>query len=149
MSEVERPVGGGRPSANKTGYALAAVVIVALAAFGWQSFSKSLASYTHDYAEVQRRAGELLQVPGVLDRSEREKSLTQTGGFEFTMLDVTSRTAKLRVRYLGVKPSNFDQATQVVCVGRYKDGVFLAEQLLVKCPSKEQQKLKGESGSTP
>jgi len=42
------------------------------------------------------------------------------------------------VVYHGVIPGNFDQATMVVAIGRYQEGRFLAEQLLVKCPSKYQ-----------
>ena len=42
------------------------------------------------------------------------------------------------VVYHGVIPGNFDQATMVVAIGRYQDGRFQAEELLVKCPSKYQ-----------
>ena len=44
----------------------------------------------------------------------------------------------LPVEYGGVKPGNFEEAVQIVAVGRYESGVFHAEQLLVKCPSKYQ-----------
>ena len=44
----------------------------------------------------------------------------------------------LVVHYDGVKPGNFEEAVPIVAVGRYDDGVFYAEQLLVKCPSKYQ-----------
>jgi cytochrome c-type biogenesis protein CcmE len=44
----------------------------------------------------------------------------------------------LPVEYKGVIPGNFDQATSIVAIGRYTDGKFAAEQLLVKCPSKYQ-----------
>ncbi len=36
----------------------------------------------------------------------------------------------------GVKPGNFDQATEVVVIGKYENGLFNAKQILVKCPSK-------------
>jgi hypothetical protein len=36
------------------------------------------------------------------------------------------------------KPNNFEAASQVVAIGSYKDGVFYAEDMLVKCPSKYQ-----------
>jgi cytochrome c-type biogenesis protein CcmE len=44
----------------------------------------------------------------------------------------------LPVEYRGVIPGNFDQAVSIVAIGRYKDGKFAADQLLVKCPSKYQ-----------
>ena len=42
------------------------------------------------------------------------------------------------VMYEGVKPGNFEEATEIVAIGSYRDGAFHAEQLLVKCPSKYQ-----------
>ena len=42
------------------------------------------------------------------------------------------------VLYKGVKPGNFEEATEIVAVGSYHDGAFHADQLLVKCPSKYQ-----------
>ncbi|HKY61724.1 MAG TPA: cytochrome c maturation protein CcmE, partial [Gemmatimonadota bacterium] len=44
----------------------------------------------------------------------------------------------LPVVYHGVKPANFEQATSVVAIGTYKGDQFVADQLLVKCPSKYQ-----------
>ncbi len=50
---------------------------------------------------------------------------------------------RLSVVYHGVVPGNFDQATSVVLKGKAGDeGVFVAEDMLVKCPSKYQ----GEGG---
>jgi cytochrome c-type biogenesis protein CcmE len=45
---------------------------------------------------------------------------------------------QIKVSYQGVKPGNFDQATEIVAIGEYQQGVFEADQLLVKCPSKYQ-----------
>ncbi|MDH4223841.1 MAG: cytochrome c maturation protein CcmE [candidate division Zixibacteria bacterium] len=39
---------------------------------------------------------------------------------------------------MGVKPANFEQATSIVVIGMYRDGIFIADQVLVKCPSKYQ-----------
>ena len=55
---------------------------------------------------------------------------------EFKLKD--SHEEVMPVIYRGVIPGNFDQATSIVAIGRYKDGHFEAEQLLVKCPSKYQ-----------
>ncbi len=52
----------------------------------------------------------------------------------------------LPVEYRGVIPGNFDQATSIVAIGRYQDGRFEADQLLVKCPSKYQAE--AERGGT-
>jgi len=49
-----------------------------------------------------------------------------------------STGAKMSVVYEGMKPGNFEEATQIVAIGTYRDGQFAADQLLVKCPSKYQ-----------
>jgi cytochrome c-type biogenesis protein CcmE len=54
----------------------------------------------------------------------------------FAMVDEDGNT--MTVHYNGVKPGNFEEAVQIVAVGSYSEGVFHAEQLLVKCPSKYQ-----------
>lgn len=136
--------GGGRGR-----WVIGLLIIGALAVFGYTSFNQSLATYTHDYADVTRRVGELLQVPGVIDKSVPQTYDTAAGTFQFTMLDVETRAQRLPVVYGGVKPANFDEASQVVCVGQWapEEGVFVARQLLVKCPSKEVDKLQSSQGS--
>lgn len=57
---------------------------------------------------------------------------------EFAFRLVDDNGEECQVVYRGVKPANFEQATEVVAIGRHKDGIFQAEQLLVKCPSKYQ-----------
>ncbi|MCP4705350.1 MAG: cytochrome c maturation protein CcmE, partial [candidate division Zixibacteria bacterium] len=45
---------------------------------------------------------------------------------------------RLKIIYEGVIPGNFDQATSVLVRGKPGPEGFVAEQLLVKCPSKYQ-----------
>jgi len=54
----------------------------------------------------------------------------------------TVAAPRMPVMYYGVVPGNFDQAKSVVLKGKTENGVFIAEQMLVKCPSKYQ----GEEG---
>ena len=60
----------------------------------------------------------------------------QSGSFSFYITDVNRD--RMKVIYDGTKPGNFDQATSVVCIGRWSGDAFHAERLLVKCPSKYQ-----------
>ena len=65
---------------------------------------------------------------------------------EFKLKD--SKDEVMDVVYRGVIPGNFDQATSIVAIGRYHDDRFLADQLLVKCPSKYQaQAERGKSAT--
>ena len=40
------------------------------------------------------------------------------------------------VHYLNPKPANFEDAEQLVVEGQLQNDVFVAEHILVKCPSK-------------
>ena len=51
----------------------------------------------------------------------------------------TQSPEEMDVVYTDVKPGNFDQARDVVAIGSYRAGVFHADKLLVKCPSKYQE----------
>ena len=54
--------------------------------------------------------------------------------FSFHMRDENGQL--LLVNYPNPKPANFEDAEKLVVEGRVEDGVFMAEHILVKCPSK-------------
>ena len=61
------------------------------------------------------------------------------GNFTFDLQDGTGKLVK--VVYAKPKPANFEQAVSIVAIGHY-DGsrkVFIADDMLVKCPSKNQE----------
>jgi cytochrome c-type biogenesis protein CcmE len=76
-----------------------------------------------------------VQVKG--ERLDEGRYDMQKNLFVFHIKDENGVSVK--VVYDGVKPGNFDQASHVVCVGKYENGAFHAKQLLVKCPSKYQE----------
>ncbi|PSQ99778.1 MAG: hypothetical protein BRD51_01445 [Bacteroidetes bacterium SW_11_64_17] len=73
--------------------------------------------------------------------------------FTFYMRDESGTVRK--VRYNNPKPANFEEAEQVVVEGTVKDGAFVADNILVKCPSKYnetkglKQQAAAQSSSTP
>jgi len=108
------------------------LVAVALV-IGVTSFNKTVTPYI-SFAEARRSSG-LVQVNGVL--ADKQYVMKQEQQYlSFRIKD--DRGEVLPVEYHGVIPGNFDQATSIVAIGRYHDGKFTAEQLLVKCPSKYQ-----------
>ena len=108
------------------------LVAVALV-IGVTSFNKTVTPYI-SFAEARRSAG-LVQVNGVL--ADKQYVMKQEQQYlSFRIKD--DRGEVLPVEYHGVIPGNFDQATSIVAIGRYHDGKFTAEQLLVMCPSKYQ-----------
>jgi cytochrome c-type biogenesis protein CcmE len=114
-------------------YAVGAVLVVAFLAYGTTSFKSNLTPYVS--FEEASRMGSKVQVAGGLVE-DSTKYLDATEELEFAMVDEDGNT--MTVHYNGVKPGNFEEAVQIVAIGSYQEGVFSAEQLLVKCPSKYQ-----------
>lgn len=54
--------------------------------------------------------------------------------FQFYLQDSTSHTEL--VHYYEPKPTNFESAEKVVVIGSYKDQGFVADKIVMKCPSK-------------
>ena len=100
---------------------------------GVTSFRKSVTPYI-TFAEARRASG-LVQVNGVL-ADKRYVMKPNEQYLSFRLRDEKGEI--LPVEYHGVVPGNFDQAVSIVAIGRYQDQKFVADQLLVKCPSKYQ-----------
>jgi len=109
------------------------VLIVAFLAYGATSFKSNLTPYV-SFEEAQMAARKVQVAGGLVPDSTsyvEDKEMLQFG-----MVEESGRT--MTVLYHGVKPGNFEEATQIVAIGTYSDGAFHADQLLVKCPSKYQ-----------
>jgi cytochrome c-type biogenesis protein CcmE len=65
--------------------------------------------------------------------------------FSFVMIDDNKK--EQLVQYNQPMPADFTRSEKVVVVGRYQGDLFVADKILLKCPSKyqEQQQLTGES----
>ena len=114
-------------------YVVGGVLIVAFLAYGATSFKSNLTPYV-SFQEAMSKAAKV-QVAGALVEGST-KYVEATEELSFGIEDEHGNT--LPVLYEGIKPGNFEEATQIVAVGTYRDGAFYAEQLLVKCPSKYQ-----------
>ncbi|RGS73307.1 MULTISPECIES: cytochrome c maturation protein CcmE [unclassified Mitsuokella] len=115
-------------------------LIILLLAFvgyaGW-SFADSVTPYVG--ISEAKAATSSVQVKGLL-AAEAPAPHMEDGSFVFTLQDEETGET-LPVRYHGTKPDQFDEAHHIVAIGKAKDGVFEADKLLIKCPSKyEQQK---------
>jgi cytochrome c-type biogenesis protein CcmE len=120
---------------------VAMVLLIAATAIGVSSFKKSVTPYI-SFDEARRSSG-LVQVNGIL--ADKQYVLKKDEQYlSFRLKD--SKGQVLPVEYRGVVPGNFDQATSIVAIGRYQHDQFVAEQLLVKCPSKYQAE--AERGKT-
>jgi cytochrome c-type biogenesis protein CcmE len=124
---------------NKNTKTIIAVSVVILAAgVGlWSLIGGGGVTPYVGFSEARASSGNV-QVMGELLSSQTEYD-PKSGSFSFFITDDTGD--RLKIVYSGTKPGNFDQATSVVCIGRYEGDAFYASKLLVKCPSKYQDEM--------
>jgi len=125
----------------KKSHIIGGIVVVLAVIMAMYSFKSTLTSYVSvTEAKASKRP---VQVAGIvvegtdrydLDSNNLLFTLREDGGDE------------MRVEYDGPRPGNFDNVNKVVAIGKYepKKQVFLARELLVKCPTKYEGRVKGE-----
>jgi cytochrome c-type biogenesis protein CcmE len=129
----------------KAKYIIGGVIIVLFMIWGASAFFKTTIQYvTIDKA---RSSTKIVQVMGKID-FDKVNYNADASRLEFAVYDTEAENKKdattMDVVYYGVVPGNFDQATSVVLKGKSDGNKFVANQMLVKCPSKYQGE--GEEG---
>jgi cytochrome c-type biogenesis protein CcmE len=114
----------------KSKYIFGVIIIVGFIIWAGISFNKTLTPYV-SIAEA-KSSSSVVQVKG--KRADDGSFNTTDNLFTFNLIDDGGE--RITVIYDGAKPGNFEQATEVVCVGQYENGKFHAKEILVKCPSK-------------
>jgi cytochrome c-type biogenesis protein CcmE len=124
-----------RPFALKPIHILGIAIIALSVAMAYYGLSSSLRPYTTSIDEAVT-TGRNVQLAGFLGSMG---SYDADGNFTFELQDNTGKL--VTVVYAQPKPSNFEQAVSIVAIGHYDEvsGKFIAEDLLVKCPSKYQE----------
>lgn len=121
-------------------YIIGGIIIVAFVAWGASSFMQTTVQYVP--FETAEKTTRTVQVMGKIDFDAVQYD-EQLKRLEFAIYDPKADKAagasRLDCVYYGVVPGNFDQATSVVLKGKPdSSGMFVADQMLVKCPSKYQ-----------
>lgn len=115
---------------------IAGVGIILLAViYGVFGFQSGFRSYTQsvDEAIASSRSVQLAGFLGTTGEYDAD------GRFTFMLQDEDGKLIKIVSD--DPRPANFEQAISIVAIGRYDQGeqAFLADDLLVKCPSKYQE----------
>jgi cytochrome c-type biogenesis protein CcmE len=113
----------------RVGFGVAVLAVFGTMAF--LNFNKTVAPYV-PFAEA-KTALRAVQVAG-FPNHDAARFDPNRKEFQFTMSNEQGEL--MPVVFTGVKPGNFDEAEKVVVIGKYQEGVFHANQILVKCPSK-------------
>jgi cytochrome c-type biogenesis protein CcmE len=116
-------------------YVLGIGMIVLAVVLGYNGLQQSFRPYTTQIDEAIT-SGRSVQLQGYLGS---KGSYDANGKFTFDLQDNTGKMVK--VVYSQPKPSNFEQAISIVAIGHYDAAqqIFIADEMLVKCPSKYQE----------
>lgn len=125
----------------KKSYIIGGVVIVLAMAMAMYSFQSTLTSYVS--VSEAKASNRPVQVAGIVVEGTDRYDL-DSNNLLFTLREDSGD--EMKVEYDGPRPGNFDNVTKVVAIGKYepKRKVFLARELLVKCPTKYEGRVQGE-----
>ena len=130
----------------KAKHIVGVLIIAVCLGVGVFSLRSSMTPYVSfkDAAESKRT----VQVAGspIKDTTKYDR---EAGAYTFDLKD--SQNTTMPVITKENLPANFTQSTTVVAIGDYQDGKFVANRVLVKCPSKYDKKKLGKEhpGETP
>lgn len=107
------------------------IVAAVLTGVAIWAFSSTVVPYTHDFEEA--KTGKYIQVYAKIDKTSIENDT----------LKVTDESGReMKIVALKDVPQNISHADFCVALGRYnkEKNIFEAESILVKCPSKYEEK---------
>jgi cytochrome c-type biogenesis protein CcmE len=120
-----------------------AMIVLAIV-LGYYGLQSGLRPYTTSVAEAIG-SGRGVQLAGFLYPGETG-TYDAKGDFTFKLQDGAGKV--VQVLYAKPKPANFEKAISIVAIGHYdaSKNAFLADDMLVKCPSKYQEQLDQTKG---
>ena len=118
------------------------VILIAVLIGALLSMFKDAGTYA-SFALAEENAGKQFTVIGYLDRDSDMVFDARQTRFSFTAIDKTGK--KTKVYYNQPKPQDFERSEEITMKGYATDTAFIAEEILMKCPSKynEQNELAG------
>lgn len=119
-------------------------IVLLAVGFGAFGFREGFRSYTTSIDEAVNSSRNV-QLAGFLGSTG---GYDERGRFTFDIQDENGKL--LKVVSDDPRPANFEQAISIVAIGRYDaaEQAFLADDLLVKCPSKYQEQLDVQAASS-
>ena len=132
-------------------------IVVIAVAIGMIATTMSDASLYVNFSQAKEMAQNgkttKIHVVGTLPKDKKGKVVgleykpeVNPNFFAFTLTDDNQRTE--RVIYHDSKPTDFEVSEQVVVIGNYQNNQFVAHKILMKCPSKyEDKKLEMKTAS--
>ena len=122
------------------------IVIIAVLIGALLTMFKDAGTYA-SFELAEQNAGDQFTVIGYLDRDSKMTFDARKTLFSFTAIDKTGK--KTKVYYNQPKPQDFERSEEITMKGYATDTAFIAEEILMKCPSKynEQNQVAGNNDS--
>ena len=128
-----------------------ALIAVAVAAI----LSTFLDSSTYaSFTEAMETPEKEFHVAGTLNLKKEMVYKPETNANLFTFYLIDREGKEVKVMFNGSKPQDFERSESVVITGKMKNDAFLANKILMKCPSKYNdgkeglKEFKAETGAT-
>lgn len=137
--ELQAAADGERPGRASRGWVFVLVMLAAAGALAWvavTSFDQRVYYYTVSEAAplVDDLHGQQLRLKGNVLPGSHLVNETELDDHRFVLFDGTD---ELQVAYRGPLPDTFQDEAEVVALGRInEEGVFVAEEITAKCPSR-------------
>ena len=93
-----------------------------------------------DFTEASLKPGKELHIIGKLNRAKPMEYDAQKNANLFSFYLVDDKGIEKKVVYNNAKPQDFEKSEKVVIIGSMKGDEFQAKSLLLKCPSKYNDK---------
>lgn len=123
-----------------------AILIIAVSVLIFITASKDVSTYAN--FEIAETTGQRVKIVGQLDLTKGVNFQPEVDPNKTTFYLKDDNGDVKEVILLQPKPQDFEMSEQVVLTGEVKEGVFVADEVLMKCPSKyknEEISLKSES----
>ena len=116
------------------------IIIVVMVAIGAVISTMVNGSTYADFSTAKKNIGSDYQIIGKLNTQKPilYEARKDANSFSFFMKDNVG--IEMKVVYSGIKPQDFEKCDQVVISGSATDTVFYAKTMLLKCPSKYNDK---------
>lgn len=116
------------------------ILVFVVAAIGViLSLFANTSTYT-DFSAAVDNPGKEFHVIGKLVKDKPIVYDTKVDANKFTFYMTDQKGVERLVTYNGAKPQDFEKSEQVVVIGKIENNAFLASSLLLKCPSKYNDK---------
>lgn len=116
------------------------LILIVITAIFMVVMMLNFASNTSIYTDLKtaKTSGEEVHVVGQWVKREQSYYDAQKDEFSFYLQDTLGNEAF--VIYPDPKPVNFEQADKIVIIGKFENDTFFASKILMKCPSKYENK---------